>query len=709
MGSAQVALLSVSLSVSASLSANAQDAVAFEDEIIVTGSPLARSVDEAITGVSVLSGDELDRRLGSTIGETLKAEPGVSSTFFGAGASRPIIRGQGGDRVRVLTNGIGSIDASSASPDHAVAAEPAQAEQIEVLRGAGILRYGSSGAGGIVNVIDGRIPTTIPEDGTEVDLRISATSVDSGFEAAASVDQALGNNFVLHLDGTFRDAGDFRIPDFAESAAVRAEEEAEEEEHHDEEGEDHDEHDHEEEEEIRERLPNSFVETKSGTVGLSWVGERGFFGAALHRFESDYGIPGGHEHGHEEDEDHEDEDHDDEDHDEEEHEEEEEENVTIGLEQTRLDVNAALELDGMFERLQFFGGYADYTHTEFEGPGVVGTVFANEGYEGRLELVQRQQGSWSAAHGVQIRTREFSAIGEEAFVPPTETRQYAAYTFHEIDTGDWHFEGAGRIELTDQENTVTGASRDFTAISLSGGTDVHLSETVRLGATLFRTERAPSTEELFSNGPHLATNQFEIGDITLDKETALGGEVAFRHRADNHAVTVNLFYTSYDNYIFETETDAEEDELPVFQFVGEDADFYGIEALGQADLFEAGRWIVSADALAEYVRAETNTENLPRIPPLSLLAGLEAQSEALTLRAEVDWADDQDDTAPFERATDGYTLVNLFARYDFGDQIGFSLGVNNLFNKDARQHTSFLKDDLPLPGRNIRFTVSAKL
>ena len=698
MGSAQVALLSLCISVSASPSASAQDAISFEDEIIVTGSPLARSVDEAITGVSVLSGDELARRLSSTIGETLKTEPGVSSTFFGAGASRPIIRGQGGDRVRVLTNGVGSIDASSASPDHATAAEPAQAEQIEVLRGAGILRYGSSGAGGIVNVIDGRIPTAVPEDGTEAAFRIGATSVDSGFEAAASVDQALGNNFVLHLDGVFRDAGDFRIPDFAESAAVRAEEEAEEQ--HDEEGEDHDEHDHENEEEVRGRLPNSFVETKSGTIGLSWVGERGFFGAALHRFESDYGIPGGHEHGHEEDEDHDEEEHD---------EEEEEENVTISLEQTRLDVNAALELDGMFERLQFFGGYADYTHTEFEGPGVVGTVFVNEGYEGRLELVQHQQGSWTAAHGVQIRTRDFSAIGEEAFVPPTETRQYAAYTFHEIDTGDWHFEGAGRIELTNQENTDTGLSRDFTALSLSSGVDVHLSDTVRLGTTLFRTERAPSTEELFSNGPHLATNQFEIGDSTLDKETALGGEVAFRHRADNHAVTVNLFYTSYDHYIFETETGAEEDELPVFQFIGEDADFYGIEALGQADLFKAGDWTISADALAEYVQAETDTENLPRIPPLSLLAGLEAQSDALTLRAEIDWADAQTETAPFERATEGYTLVNLFTRYDFGDQIEFSLGVNNLFDKDARQHTSFLKDDLPLPGRNIRFTVSAKL
>jgi len=198
------------------------------DEIIVTGSPLTRSVDEAITGLSVLTGEELANRLTGTIGETLKSEPGVSSTFFGAGASRPIIRGQGGDRVRVLTNGIGSIDASSASPDHAVAAEPAQAERIEVLRGASLLRYGSSGSGGIINVIDGRIPTEIPEDGLDGALRVGASSVDNGFEAAGSVDIGAGN-FALHLDGTFRDTGNYDIPGFAESALFRELEEAEEE------------------------------------------------------------------------------------------------------------------------------------------------------------------------------------------------------------------------------------------------------------------------------------------------------------------------------------------------------------------------------------------------------------------------------------------------------------------------------------------------
>lgn len=714
LGSAQIALLSIAIAVPA----HAQDDrnFAVEDEIIVTGSPLARSIDEAITGISVLSGEELERRVAANIGETLKAEPGVSSTFFGAGASRPIIRGQGGDRIRVLTNGVGSIDASSNSPDHAVSVEPAQAERIEVLRGASILRYGSSGAGGVINVLDGRIPTTVPEE-TEIDFRMSATTVDTGFEAAASIDQPLTSNLVLHLDGTFREANDYRISGFAESAALREEEEAEEDhdEDHDDDDhdEDHDEHDHEEDEpEIRDRLPNSFVETQSATVGLSWIGDRVSFGAALHRYESDYGIPGGHEHAHGEDdhdEDHDDDDHDDdEDHDEE-HGEEEEEDIFIGLRQTRFDVNAALQMDGLFESLKFFGGYADYQHTEFEGPGVVGTVFSNEGYEGRLELLQREQGNWSAAHGVHLRVRDFSAIGEEAFVPPTTTTQLAAYTFHKYDAGLFHLEGAGRIEQTSQTNDVTGFERDFTALSISAGADRHLNDQIRLGGTIFRTERAPSTEELFSNGPHLATQAFEQGDPTLGKEVATGAELAFRHREASHALTVNLFYTDYGNYIFERATGTEEDELPVFQFTADDAEFYGVEVQGRLDVYQGSLWGISVDGLGEYVRAKTDSGNLPRIPPLSVLAGIEAETDALSLRAEVDWADVQNDIAAFERKSQSYTLVNLFGRYSFDDQISFSVGLHNLFDEEARQHTSFLKDEVPLPGRNVRFTVSAKL
>ena len=681
-----VSAASLLLSMSAAASAQTNSSNALNDEIIVTGSPLTTTVDEAITGVSVLTGEELSRRLAGTIGETLKNEPGVSSTFFGAGASRPIIRGQGGDRVRVLLNGIGSIDASSASPDHAVAAEPAQAERIEVLRGASLLRYGSSGSGGIINVIDGRIPTELPEDGIDGAVRIGASSVDNGREAAGSVDFGAGN-LVFHVDGTFRETDDYEIPGFAESAEFRALEEAEE--GGEEEG--------EEEEEAFGSLENSQTKSTSLTGGVSYVGERGFFGVAVHKFDSDYGIPGGHEEGEEEEE-------------EEGEEEEGEEQVTIDLDQTRLDLNAALEFGGLIEKVQFFGGYADYEHTEFEAPGEVGTVFTNEGYEARLEAIQRENNGWAAAHGIQLRNRDFSAIGEEAFVPPTETDQIGIYTFQEIELGQFHLEGAARYENTQQENSVTNQDVDFDLISLSAGGDVHLTEAIRFGGTVFRTERAPTTEELFSDGPHLATSQFEIGDPNLGKETATGVEAALRYRQDGRYLTLNAFYTDYSDYIFETETGEVEDGLDVFQFVGEDATFRGFEVQGGADLAQFGSFTLKADALAEYVRAKTDSGDLPRIPPLSVLTGIEADSERFNFRAELDYAAEQNKIEVFEIPTDDYALVNLFAtwRAPAGTQdVRLSLSVLNLLDDDARQHTSFLKDTVPLPGRNVRFSIAS--
>ncbi len=659
------------------------------DEVVVTGALILEdSVDDAIAGVSVLEAEELDDRLAATIGETLKYEPGVSSTFFGPGASRPIIRGQGGDRVRVLTNGIGSIDASSASPDHAVAAEPAQAEQIEVLRGASILRFGSSGAGGIVNVIDGRIPQEVPEDGTDVALRMSVSSVDMGAELAGSIDQALGESIVVHLDGTWRETEDYDIPGFAESAIFRAAEEAEEEE------EGHDEEE-EEEEEAFGTLENSFTESASVTGGLSYVGERGFFGVSIHRFESLYGVPGGH--GHEEEEEEE------EDHDEEE-EEEEEESVSIDLEQTRFDLNGALELDGFIDRVQVFAGYADYEHIENEGDEI-GTVFANEGWEARLEAIQAEKDGWKAAYGVQVRNRDFSAIGEEAFVPPTVTEQYGIYTFQQFDLGSISLEGAARYEMTDQDNSTANVSESFNLFNVSGGVDFNLADGTKLGASGFRTERAPTSEELYSNGPHLATGQFEIGDPDLGKEAALGGEVSFRHRGETTFLTANAFYTVYDDYIFERATGEEEDELDVFEFIAEDADYYGFEVQGAYDF-----GVFSLDGLVEFIRAETDSDNLPRIPPLSVLVGGDIELNEFKLRGEVEYADSQNNIAAEELPTDSYTLANAFLTWDPSTKhdVKFKISVLNLFDDDARQHSSFLKDLVPLPGRNVRFSVATK-
>ena len=506
--------------------------------------------------------------------------------------------------------------------------------------------------------------------------------MDNGFEAAGSVDIGAGN-LVLHLDGTYRDSGNYDIPGFAESALFRELEEAEEG-GEEEEG----------EEEAFGTLENSQTETSAFTAGASYVGESGFIGIAVHKFDSDYGIPGGHEEGEEEGEEG----------------EEEEEMVTIDLDQIRVDLNAALEFDGFIEKIQFFGGYADYEHTEFEAPGEVGTVFANEGFEGRLEAIQAENDGWRAAYGVQIRNRDFSAIGEEAFVPPTTTDQFGFYTFQEKETGNIHLEGAARYEFTDQTNSVTDEDISFNLFSVSVGGDIHATDTVRFGGTLFRTERAPTTEELFSNGPHLATSQFEVGDVNLDKEVATGIEGSLRFKDQDRFITLNAFYTDYDDYIFDQAQGTEEDGLPLFQFVGEDASFRGFEVQGGTKLTELGTFDIGVDALAEFVRADTDSGNLPRIPPLSILAGIEAKNDSLSLRAELDYAAEQNKIDTFELPTDSYTLVNLFATWTpaaLNENIKISVSALNLFDEDARQHTSFLKDTVPLPGQNFRIALSA--
>lgn len=658
------------------------------DEIIVTGSPLQRSADEAITGVSVLSGEELASRLAGSLGETLKNEPGVSSTFFGAGASRPIIRGQGGGRVRILVNGVGSIDAAAASPDHAVAAEPAQAQRIEVVRGASLLRFGSSGSGGVVNVIDGRIPDRSVTDGITGNVRIGASTADSGGEAAASVMAGLGELAVFG-GATFREAADFRIPTEGESLRQLEEEGEEPDDDFDE----------------ARKLDNSQSDSFSLTGGISFLGGNRHFGVSVSHLDSAYGIPGGHAHGH---------------HDEDEQkvlkseddeEEEEEADITIDLKQTRFDVNGQFDLPGFFKTFQFFGGYADYEHTELEGEEI-GTVFSNEGYELRAELVQAALGGWEAAHGIHFTQRDFAAIGAEAFVPPVRSEQFAAFTFHQLELDAVHLEGALRFENHSHDaNTAGNPSRSFDLFSVSGGGDFHVNEVFRLGGTVFRTERAPSSEELFSNGPHLATGSFEIGNPDLKKEIATGAEAALRFKSGSNFVTLNVFYTDYSDYISQHETGAEMDELPVFEFESADANFKGFEAQAGTQLGTFSGFAINVDALAEYVEAKAEDEFLPRIPPLSVLAGIEARADKMRFRAEIDYADVQNKLSHDELKTNSYTLLNLSANFDLpsraGQKVSAGVSVNNLFDSEARQHTSFLKDVLPLPGRNIRFSLRA--
>lgn len=669
------------------------------DEIVVTASPLERTVGETVIGTSVVNKEELARNLQNTIAETIAREPGISSTYFGAGASRPIIRGLGGDRIRVLDNGIGSIDASVTSPDHAVAIDPSSAERVEIVRGTSMLLYGSSAAGGVVNVFSGRIPTEVPEGGFDATGTVGVSTADDGFEGAGAVDLKLGEigngTIVLHGDGFYREADDYDIPGFAESARFRALEEAEEDEDED-----------DDEEEAFGVLPNSFYETYGGSGGISWIGERGYFGVSGTLIDSEYGIPGGKKKEEEEGE-------------EEEGEEEEEGGVFIDLRQRRIDFAGEWQFDGWLEKATARLGYADYEHAEVKPSGEVGTLFTNTGWEGRLELVNREKdflgGTMRGAQGFQFRLRDFSAVGEEAFVPPTETSQYGFFALKEYRDGPWRVELGGRYERTNQENSLTGETLSFNGFSVSSGVGFQPTDSVFLGVTGFRTERAPSTEELFSNGPHLATNAFEVGDPTLDEEVATGVEGAFRYTVDRFRFSVNGFYTSYDDFIFEDETGEEEDDLPVFQFQAADATFKGFEAEIEAELFRTGSIDFHGDIGIDYVRATRKggaDEDLPRIPPMSGVLGLEARHEYVDFRFELEAVAEQTEVAAFELPTDGYELINLYATLrPMGADSPFSLRVtaSNLTNEDARVHPSFLKDTVPLRGRNFRIALTADL
>ena len=397
--------------------------------------------------------------------------------------------------------------------------------------------------------------------------------------------------------------------------------------------------------------------------------------------------------------------------DEEEAGEEEEGPVTIGLEQIRADLRGGLNIGGFFEALNFRAGYSDYEHTEFEGDEI-GTVFSVSGIEARAELVQADHDGWRGVIGTQILLRDFNAIGAEAFVPKNSIESWALFTVQEADLGNIELEGALRFDQTDISANSISFDRSFNTLSGAFGIAYAPDDTpLKIGANISRSERAPSAEELLSNGPHIATQAFEIGDPDFTTEKSWGGELYARWDSDDVQLRATIYSNFFDDYIFEAETGAEEDGLPVFQYLQRDATYYGFEASASAVVARFGNFDLVADGVADYVRAKINDGGgaVPRIPPLRLLGGLKAHSDNLDLRAEVEWSASQKKTAAFETPTEGFTMVNATAAWrPFGKDGGITLlaSANNIFDVNARRHASFTKDYVPLSGRDIR--VSAK-
>ncbi|WP_374764944.1 TonB-dependent receptor [Yunchengibacter salinarum] len=684
------------------------------EEVRISASPLERTPFDLLQGSAIMEGAELSRRQAATIGETLKSLPGVNATSFAPGASRPVIRGLGAGRVRMLVNELGVFDASQTSPDHAVSVDALTTERIEVLRGPTTLLYGSNASAGIVNVVDNRVPRRMPEDGFEGALSGAVGTAANLRSTAGKADMALGDRVAVHASGFFRETGDLSIPNAPESERLRALEEAEEglDMDHDN---DHDvEHENEQDEDLENEgvLPNSDIRTWGGSLGVSYIGDRGRLGIAVSHTDNEYGV---FEHGVDHDNDHD-----------VEHENDQDEDLDVDLDaapenggpridmrQTRLDMAGERELDGPFLReakVRF--GFSDYRHFELEG-GEIATTFKNTASEGRIDLLQRRLGALDGSYGLQFQSRDLNALGDEAFLPDADSLQWGAFGLHKWEVGDWHLEYGGRLERKTISNDTTAEKLDFTGWSGSVGAAFHPDGDWIAGVNLSRTERLPGIEELFSNGPHFATGAFEVGNPALGKETGVTLEASLRKRAGPVTGSVSLFHTDYDDFIFFERTGAVEDGLPVLVFSQTDAVFYGFEAQVGAVVWEneAGERI-SLDASTDLVRAKRpNGGRLPRISPLRALAGVEYEKSRLTARLEARFVDSQTRVTDFELPTDSYTLINAHLSVEpFKDHpMQVSLRANNIFDTEARNHVSIRKDRVPLAGRDIQLRVTLPL
>ena len=638
------------------------------DDIIVTGAPFGISAEASLIAVDVLDQEALSTAPSGTLGDVLSGLPGVRSTAFSPGASRPVIRGLAGPRVQVLTNGMGLIDASSLSPDHQVAADPGEAVRIEVLRGPQTLAYGGSAIGGVVNVIDGRIPEEAPYDGFDGRVTAQASSVDNGRSIGAGVTLGQGP-WVLTLDGLDRRSDDYDIPVPAESRRQV-----------------------EDEGEVYEDTGSTTVENSASRVrafgsGLSYIGEQGFIGVSVKRTESDYGVPG---HAHE-------------DHGGGATPPDEEEDVTIGLEQTRYDLRGEWRfVDAPIDRIRLSAGYADYTHTEFEGDEI-GTVFTSEGLEGRLELIMPRRGGWNAAYGLQGLSRDFDAAGDEAYVPPVEITELGVYTLHRYDMDSWGLEGGLRFDTRDLDSPI-GGQRDFSNVSASAGVYFKPVEALFLGLSLSRNGRAPTEAELFAEGPHIATRAFEVGNADLDSEKVTSIEATVHWEQGPWTADMHLFRADYEGFIDLRPTGAEADELPVFAYVQTDAEFHGMEARLDYQAWQSGEDGLTLGLGYDYVRGDTDLGAPARIPPWSLNGKAELDLGPWTTRLTVRRVGEQDRVTDFELPTDAYTTADLYLGWSPDREQGLTLYVEgrNLGDAEVREHTSFLKDLTPLPGRNLR-------
>jgi len=655
-------------------------------EVVVTANPLGSELNDMVAPVSTLGGDALTLRQNSTLGETLDKLPGVSSSYFGPNASRPVIRGLDADRIKVLQNGGSSVDASTLSYDHAVPIDPLVAERIEVVRGPAALMYGGNAIGGVVNVIDNRIPKD-PIEGIGGAVDASATAGGDEARNASALIEAGNGKLAVHADAFARKTSDLHIPGFARSDQLRAIQPLP-----------------AGETEPYGSLPNTNAQQDGGSMGGSYTWADGFVGANYSAYRNEYGTPA-------------------------------EEDVRLKMHQDRFALegearNLADNTAGWIESVKSKFSYTNYEHKEIEN-GQVGTIFKNQGWDARFEAKHTKIGNMTGVVGTQFSQTTFSALGEEAFVPSTDTDNAALFVFEELpldSTGDFKLNLGGRLDHSYIKANANGndrfsdANRTFNATSASAGLLYKLNPLWSLTSNLSYTERAPTFYELYANGPHVATGVWEVGDPNANMERAISLDLGTRYKYGPHSASLSGYYSRFSNYLALEATGRARDDagdvvplgtpgsLPEFQYLGVPATLYGFEAEGQARLFQ--KMLTASDTLdfearADYVHGEDRStgQPLPRLAPLRLGGALVYGAGPWGARVDLTYAAKQTRVPANDTPTDPYTLLSMALTYKFKTartQTLVYLRGDNLTNQDARNASSILRDIAPLPGRSVR-------
>lgn len=665
-----------------------------DQEIVVTG--VKRQAGDMLGNVSVLDEEELAHDLKPSLGDTLSDLPGVSSTSFGPSASRPILRGEQGDRAPVLVDGISSLDLSAADPDHAVTINPITAERIEVLRGPAALLYAPSAIAGVVNVIDDRIPRNRPDD-IDVDVLASLGSAANERAGNIGVDLPLGARFVAHADASYSKYDDLHVGGHLLSKALREQAEAS------------------PDPEIREladlkgKLPNTAGRTDDVAGGIAYVDGDLDIGISYNHHDAKYGVPirfsldpGV-----------------------------EPEVPTIDAHQDRGDLRANVPIGGFFEAFEFRGGLSKYRHAEIEKDGEVGSRFYSNGGEMRADLVQSERGGWGGTTGIQYLNQDAKIRGNEKYLPDSRKKNFGLFTLQTIESGPVRFEGAIRVEFAhlraDEDETIAEIGdeldgtvdvvpdigeapikRSFTGVSASVGANYNLGNDWRAGLSLSHSERSPSIDELYSLGPHGGSQQFLVGDPDLKLEKSNGVELSVHKTSGPIHVHGSVYYSRFLNFIFQAPTGEIEDGLPVYEYREGKAKYYGFEVESDINFGKALGIAWGGELTADAVRAKIkNFGNSPEIPPFRILGGLTGSKGQVDGRVEVERVSSQHKVAPNETTTGGYAMVNASLDYHpfaANPELTISLQANNLFDVNARRHSSDLKDYAPLAGRDIRLT-----